>query len=94
MPSYLEGLAAEGYDARLGDVRAGYLGGMAAPSALVALSFELLGSPLVTWDVHAQIVQRVRLPASLSTGQRRSARPADMLGTGSLTAGTSLVSVR
>ena len=61
MPGYLEGLAAEGYDARLGDVRAGYIGGMAARSALVALPFELLSSPLVTEDVQALIVQRVRL---------------------------------
>jgi thiamine kinase-like enzyme len=60
-PSYLEGLAAEGYQARLGDVRAGYVGGLAARSALVALPFELLGGSRSSEDAQAEIVQRVRL---------------------------------
>jgi hypothetical protein len=60
-PGYLQGLAAEGYHAREHDVRAGYIGGMAARSALVALPFELLGGPGPAQDMPVQIVQRMRL---------------------------------
>jgi hypothetical protein len=58
---YLEGLAAEGYSAEPADVRRGYLGGMAARSALAALPLELLSSAAVTDEAHAHVVQRVRL---------------------------------
>jgi hypothetical protein len=40
---YLDGLRDEEYDADPGDVRAGYLGGLAARSALCLLPLELLG---------------------------------------------------
>jgi hypothetical protein len=60
-PSYLDGLAAEGYGARPAEVRAGYVGGMAARSALVALPFELLSSESVTEGAYAEIVRRLRL---------------------------------
>jgi hypothetical protein len=43
-PSYLEGLAAEGYDVAPQDVRTGYIGGLAARSALCTLPLEMLGS--------------------------------------------------
>jgi hypothetical protein len=60
-PSYLDGLAAEGYRARERDVRAGYIGGMAARSALVALPFELLAGAGPGVGGPAQTVQRIRL---------------------------------
>jgi Phosphotransferase enzyme family len=67
-PSYLDGLAVEDYHAREHEVRAGYIGGMAARSALVALPFELLGGPGPglggtgpSEDAPAQIVRRLRL---------------------------------
>jgi hypothetical protein len=60
-PSYLEGLAAEGYGAWPRDVRAGYIGGLAARSALVSLPFEQPGSDRFSEEARAAVVQRVRL---------------------------------
>jgi hypothetical protein len=43
-PAYLDGLRAESYEADPGQVRAGYVGSLAARSALCALPAELLTS--------------------------------------------------
>jgi hypothetical protein len=64
-PAYLDGLAREGYDADPAQVRAGYLGSLAARSALCAIPVELLAdgpadepaSPEVT----ALFTRRIRL---------------------------------
>jgi hypothetical protein len=42
-PAYLDGLAAEDYKVEPSQVRAGYVGGLAARSALCALPLEQLG---------------------------------------------------
>jgi hypothetical protein len=58
---YLDGLRDEGYDADPGDVRTGYLGGLAARSALCLLPLELLGSPQPTGELEALLRRRLRL---------------------------------
>jgi hypothetical protein len=45
LPGYIDGLASEGYDADPQTVRTGYVGGMAARSALATLPVELLSGP-------------------------------------------------
>jgi hypothetical protein len=58
---YLGGLRDEGHDADPDDVRAGYLGGLAARSALCLLPLELLGSEPPPEGVHALFVRRLQL---------------------------------
>ena len=64
-PAYLDGLAREGYRADPAQVRAGYLGSLAARSALCALPVELLadgtaGEP-ASAEVTALFTRRLRL---------------------------------
>jgi Phosphotransferase enzyme family len=63
-PAYLEGLAAEDYRAAPAQVRAGYLGSLAARSALSALPLELLSRPLAK-DAEAEFLHRLRLTRAL-----------------------------
>jgi hypothetical protein len=58
-PAYLDGLAAEDYKADPAQVRAGYLGSLAARSALCALPFEELGQP--TAEAEERFALRLRL---------------------------------
>jgi hypothetical protein len=58
---YLGGLRDEGYDVDPGDVRAGYLGGLAARSALCLLPLELLGREPVPEGVQALFLRRLQL---------------------------------
>jgi hypothetical protein len=58
---YLDGLRAEGHDADPADVRTGYLGGLAARSALCLLPLELLGHPQPAGELEALLRQRLRL---------------------------------
>jgi Phosphotransferase enzyme family len=59
-PAYLDGLAAEDYPAVPAQVRAGYLGGLAARSALSALPLELLSRPPAK-EAEAEFLHRLRL---------------------------------
>jgi Phosphotransferase enzyme family len=63
-PAYLDGLAAEDYRAAPAQVRAGYLGALAARSALSALPLELLSRPLAK-DAEAEFLHRLRLTRAL-----------------------------
>jgi hypothetical protein len=58
---YLGGLRDEGYDADPGDVRAGYLGGLAARSALCLLPLELLSDEPPPADLQALFLRRLQL---------------------------------
>jgi hypothetical protein len=58
---YLGGLRDEGYEADPGDVRAGYLGGLAARSALCLLPLERLGRLQPDSDLEALFRRRLRL---------------------------------
>jgi hypothetical protein len=60
-PAYLDGLAVEDYKVDPAQVRAGYLGGMAARSALCALPLEQLGSAEPDGKLEALIGTRLRL---------------------------------
>ena len=60
-PAYLDGLAAEDYKVDPAQVRAGYVGGLAARSALCAVPVERLGSEPATADTMSLFVQRLRL---------------------------------
>jgi hypothetical protein len=62
-PAYIEGLAAEDYSVDAAAVRAGYLGGLAARSALCALPLELLaGLPAEETEQTEQLfLDRLRL---------------------------------
>ena len=62
---YLDGLRDEGYDASPGDVRAGYLGGLAARSALCILPLELLGREPPPADLQALFLRRLQLTRRL-----------------------------
>lgn len=62
-PAYLEGLAAEDYKADPAQVRAGYLGSLAARSALCAIPFEQLGQP--TAETEEWLALRLRLTRQL-----------------------------
>ena len=59
-PAYLDGLAAENYPAEPDQVRVGYIGAMAARSALCAIPFELLTDE-PSGGVQARLVERLRL---------------------------------
>jgi hypothetical protein len=63
-PAYLEGLAAEDYRATAAQVRLGYLGALAARSALSALPLELLSRP-PTKDAEAEFLHRLRLTRAM-----------------------------
>ena len=60
-PSYLDGLAAEDYKVEPTQVRAGYVGGLAARSALCALPLELLAGSDPDGEVEALMTTRLRL---------------------------------
>ena len=60
-PAYLDGLAAEDYKVEPGQVRAGYIGGLAARSALCALPLEQLGGSDPDGDIEALMTTRLRL---------------------------------
>jgi hypothetical protein len=60
-PAYLDGLAREGYHADPAQVRTGYLGSLAARSALCAIPVELLGSGPADAEVTALFTRRLRL---------------------------------
>jgi hypothetical protein len=60
-PAYLDGLAAEDYDVEPSQVRAGYVGGLAARSALCALPLEQLGGSDPDVEVEALLTTRLRL---------------------------------
>jgi hypothetical protein len=60
-PAYLDGLAAEGYDVASQVVRAGYLGALAARSALCALPIELLTSAAPTEEAEVLFLKRLQL---------------------------------
>ena len=62
---YLGGLRDEGYDADPADVRAGYLGGLAARSALCLLPLELLGREPAPADLHPLFLRRLQLTRRL-----------------------------
>ena len=63
-PAYLEGLAAEDYRAAPEQVRVGYLGGLAARSALSALPLELLSRPPAP-DAQGEFLHRLRLTRAM-----------------------------
>ena len=63
-PAYLDGLAAEDYPAAPAQVRLGYLGGLAARSALSALPFELLSRP-PDRQAEAGFLDRLRLTRAM-----------------------------
>ena len=63
-PAYLEGLAAEDYPAVAAQVRLGYLGALAARSALTALPLELL-SRAPDEDAEAEFLHRLRLTRAM-----------------------------
>jgi hypothetical protein len=75
-PAYLEGLAAEDYGAAPAQVRLGYLGALAARSALSALPLELLSRPPAK-DAQAEFLYRLRLTRALIslTADSTSAEP-------------------
>jgi hypothetical protein len=60
-PAYLDGLAREGYHADPAQVRAGYLGSLAARSALCAIPVELLASGPTDAKMTALFTRRLRL---------------------------------
>jgi len=63
-PGYLDGLAAEDYPAAPAQVRLGYLGGLAARSALSALPLELLSGP-PDRQAQAEFLGRLRLTRTM-----------------------------
>jgi len=63
-PAYLEGLAAEDYPAAPAQVRAGYIGALAARSTLSALPLELLSRPPAE-QAAAEFLSRLRLTRAL-----------------------------
>ena len=60
-PAYLDGLAAEDYKVEPAQVRAGYVGGLAARSALCALPLEQLGGSDPDGEIEALMTVRLRL---------------------------------
>jgi hypothetical protein len=60
-PAYLDGLAAEDYEVDPAKVRAGYVGGLTARSALCALPFEQLASSEPGDAIEALMTARLRL---------------------------------
>jgi hypothetical protein len=60
-PAYLDGLAAEDHKVEPTQVRAGYIGGLAARSALCALPLELLGDSDPDGQIQALMTSRLRL---------------------------------
>lgn len=63
-PAYLDGLAAEDYPAAPAQVRLGYLGSLAARSALSALPLELLSRPPAS-NAQAEFLHRLRLTRAM-----------------------------
>ena len=64
-PAYLDGLRAENYDADPGQVREGYVGSLAARSALCALPAELLASATPGEETEALFLQRLQLTRAM-----------------------------
>jgi hypothetical protein len=61
LDGYLRGLQDAGYDADPADVRAGYLGGLAARSALCLLPLERLGHTQPVAELEARFLRRLQL---------------------------------
>ena len=80
-PAYLEGLAAEDYPAVPAQVRLGYLGALAARSALSALPLELLSRP-PSEQARAEFLGRLRLTRMLIdlTAEITDAEPEPVTG--------------
>jgi hypothetical protein len=80
-PAYLDGLAAEDYQVPPDRVRLGYLGALAARSALAALPLELLSGP-PSGQAQAQFLHRLRLTRALLdlTAAAATAQPAPATG--------------
>ncbi len=64
-PAYLDGLRAENYEADPGQVREGYVGSMAARSALCALPVELLASAAPGDEAEALFLRRLQLTRAM-----------------------------
>jgi hypothetical protein len=64
-PAYLAGLAAEGYPADPAQVRAGYLGSLAARSALCAIPFEALADAALDEQTVAMFARRMELTRAM-----------------------------
>jgi thiamine kinase-like enzyme len=64
-PAYLDGLRTENYDADPGQVREGYVGSLAAWSALCALPAELLASATPGEETEALFLQRLQLTRAM-----------------------------
>jgi len=64
-PAYLDGLRAEDYEADPDLVRAGYVGSLAARSALCALPVELLTSASPDEETEALFLQRLQLTRAM-----------------------------
>jgi hypothetical protein len=60
-PAYLDGLADEDYKADAAQVRAGYIGSLAARSALCAIPVEMLGEATPDDATIALFTRRLRL---------------------------------
>lgn len=79
-PAYLDGLAAEDYKAEPAQVRTGYIGGLAARSALCALPLEQLGDSDADGDLEALMTARLRLTRVLVEMASEVCRPDPMAG--------------
>lgn len=77
LDGYLRGLRDEGHDADPGDVRAGYLGGLAARSALCLLPLERLGREQPSAELEALFLRRLQLTRQVVdlTAEVWAARP-------------------
>jgi len=64
-PAYLDGLAAEDYKADPAQVRAGYIGSLAARSALCAIPADQLAGQPTSDEVLAMLVERLRLTRAM-----------------------------
>jgi len=64
-PAYLDGLAAEDHKVEPTQVRAGYVGGLAARSALCALPLDQLGGSDPDGQIEALMTTRLRLTRAL-----------------------------
>jgi Phosphotransferase enzyme family len=64
-PAYLDGLAAEDYKADPAQVRAGYIGSLAARSALCAIPADQLAGQPTSDEILAMLVERLRLTRAM-----------------------------
>ncbi len=73
-PAYLDGLAAN-YKVEATQVRAGYVGGLTARSALCALPLEQLGGPDPDGEIETLMTTRLRLTRVLVDMAREVCQP-------------------